>query len=133
MAITRPSLRRTLLIGAAGAVVLAALVVGARLYLASPASWPSEEFSPSAWASSPRHERFRFYKDLASRRLLDQQSKQTVVRLLGAPDYESPGSEYVQYVLAEARPDNRMLYALYMAQIEFDSAGQVRRYMVRHE
>ncbi len=133
MAARSTHLGRKVLLGVAAVFGAVAVAVAVRLYIASPASWPFQEFSPAAWASTPRHERYRLYNDLARRRLLDHQPREAVTQFLGTPDYEAENGEYIDYVLIEWRPDNHMLNALYSVTIFFDAAGRISRYGVRHE
>ncbi len=101
MSAGRIPLGRKLILGVAAVVGALLVAVAVRFYIASPASWPSYEFSAATWASTPRCERYRLYKDLARRRLLDHQPRQAVTDVLGKPDYEAENGEYVEYVLIE--------------------------------
>ncbi len=120
-------------------VILAAVVVAVgsvparRLWIMQPASWPADPFSAAAWQSSAPRDRFRFYKDLDRRRLLENRTRGDVERLLGTPDYASPRGSYVDYTLLEWSRENMMLGAVVFLQIEFDDRGRAAGHHVRSE
>jgi len=101
--------------------------------LSSPAGWPSKEFSPEVWQRTPPEFRYRLYKDLRARRVLDRKERKEVFNLLGSPDYSAPDGSYVDYVMREGRPRDGMLYAVVWLHIRFDRAGVVDEFRVSKE
>jgi hypothetical protein len=56
-----------------------------------------------------------------------------VMKLLGSPDYSAPDGSYVNYVLRESGPTDRMLYAVVWLEIRFNRDGVVDSHGVRKE
>jgi hypothetical protein len=72
-------------------------------------------------------------KDLDAREVLKGVHREDVVGILGPPDYSAPDGSYLDYVLRESRPKDRMLYAVVWLHVRLDSQGVVVGYGVRRE
>ncbi len=128
-------IRRILLVVSLLGGLTVAGIVGAWLYASyttSPRSWPLEEFSPSAWQSSPPQERYVFYRDLARAGRLEGATRQEVIDLLGPPGFEAPGGRYMTYVVKHAEPGEWSFDSIYILDVRFDpTTSKVRDYLIR--
>lgn len=95
----------------------------------SPLFWPRTPFTTETWRASPAPQRYRLYNDLAKQGVLSGATRERVVQLLGRPDAE--GREYITYVLRDRSVGEYTLNAVYLLEIDFDSGGVVKSYVVR--
>lgn len=101
-------------------------------YQTSPKSWPTEEFSSTAWKAAAPEERYVFYRDLADSGRIEESTKDELVDLLGEPGWEDPGGNYMTYVVKHREPGEWSFNAIYLLDIRLDPAtGDVQRYFIR--
>lgn len=103
-------------------------------YQASTLSWPSETFTAEAWKSSAPAQRYRFYRDLARKRLLEGKSESGVVDLLGPPDEPPvPSHARMTYIVKEAGPREYTFNFVYYVEINLSPQGVVTSYAIRSD